>query len=62
MQDGACRGGPTEQVVDVEQRIERRADGLDCAVCKAVIEAVPATMDTIRQHLEGEQRAWISEG
>ena len=60
MQDSAHRLAPLDQVLHVEQRVQRRADRLDLAVEEAVIVAVPAAMDRVRQHLRGAQAACVN--
>jgi len=51
VQDRAHRRAPLDQVVHVEERVERRADRLYLVVEEAVVVAVPAAVDGLRQHL-----------
>ena len=56
MQHGVDGFAPGNQVVDVEQRAQRRTDRDHRSVEEAVAKAVPAAVDGVRQHLPGQAR------
>ena len=54
VQHGADGRAPGEEVIDVEQRVQRRMHLLHLPVEKAVLEPAAAAMDRVSQHLTRE--------
>ena len=55
MKDGAAGGAPRRQVVNVQQRVERRAHRLDLPRVVVVLELSPPAVRCIGQHLRAQR-------
>ncbi len=56
MKGGVAGGSPRHEVVDVQQRVQRRAQRLDLALVEIVLELPTAAVHGRRQHLRRVQQ------